>query len=130
MLCLAPADPQPAAGSEGQRRIGLLAIEQAAWAFADLDPRFGVVGTRTELDWAMKSGRLSVWAPAHMASAAVGQPVADASDPVALAAWLAETLGAGMLVVAGAPHAGRLRPRDSPRGATQGFRGPRIGRLP
>jgi hypothetical protein len=50
----------------------------------------------------MKSGRLSVWAPAHMASAAVGQPVADASDPVALAAWLAETLGAGTLDVAGA----------------------------
>ena len=103
VLCLAPAVPQPAAGSEGQRRIGLLAIEQAAWAFADRDPRFGVVATRTELDWAMKSGRLSVWAPAHMASAAVGQPVADASDPVALAAWLAETLGADMLVVAGAP---------------------------
>jgi dihydroneopterin aldolase len=62
-----------------------------------------VVATRTELDWAMKSGRLSVWAPAHMASAAVGEPVPDASDPAALAAWLAETLGAAMLVVAGAP---------------------------
>jgi dihydroneopterin aldolase len=102
VLGLAPAAPQPPAGSEGQRRIGLLAIEQAAWALADLDPRFSVVGTRTELDWAMKSGRLSVWAPAHMASAAVGKPAADASAPVLLAAWLAETLGAATLVVAGA----------------------------
>ena len=102
VLCLAPAEPQPPAGSEARRRIGLLAIEQAAWAFADADPRFSVVGTRTELDWAMKSGRLSVWAPAHMASAAVGHPVADASDPVGLAAWLAGTLGASALLVAGA----------------------------
>jgi dihydroneopterin aldolase len=103
VLCLAPAAPQPAAATEGQRRIGLLAVEQAAWAFADLDPRFQVVATRTELDWAMKSGRLSVWAPAHMASAAVGERVPNASDPAALAAWLAETLGAATLVVAGAP---------------------------
>ena len=95
-----------------------------------LDPRFSVVGTRTELDWAMKSGRLSVWAPAHMASAAVGQPVADASEPVALAAWLAETLGAGLLVVAGAPQPEgsglAIRPVARPRD----LRGPRIGRLP
>ncbi len=103
VLCLAPALPQPPARTEGERRIGLLAIEQAAWALADRDARFSVVATRTELDWAMKAGRLSVWAPAHMTAAAVGEPVGDASDPVALAAWLAGTLGAGMLVVAGAP---------------------------
>ena len=34
------------------------------------DPRFGVAATRTELDWALKSGRLSVWAPSHMVTAA------------------------------------------------------------
>ncbi len=110
VLCLAPAWPQPAAATEGQRRIGLLAVEQAAWAFADADPRFAVVATRTELDWAMKTGRRPVWAPAHMASAAVDR-VVDASDPVALAAWLAESVGACMLVVAGAalPAGGRAR---------------------
>ncbi len=101
VLCLAPAIPQPLARTEGERRIGLLAIEQAAWALSDRDPRFGVAATRTELDWAMKTGRLSVWAPSHMTAAAVGQP-ADASDPPALAAWLADTLDAEMLVVAGA----------------------------
>jgi hypothetical protein len=36
-----------------------------------------------------------------MASAAVGS-MPDASEPIALAAWLAETLGAEILVVAGA----------------------------
>jgi dihydroneopterin aldolase len=107
VLCLAAAARQPAPRTEAQRRIGLLAIEQAAWAFSDGDPRFGVASTRTELDWAMKSRRLSVWAPSHMASAAVGS-MPDASEPIALAAWLAETLAAAMLVVAGAgadaPH--------------------------
>jgi dihydroneopterin aldolase len=101
VLCLAPGVPQAPAQSEGQRRIGLLAIEQAAWGFADGDPRFAVVATRTELDWAMKAGRLSVWAPSHMAAAALDGPAADA--PAGLAAWLADTLGADVLVVAGAP---------------------------
>ena len=66
------AAPQPPAATEAQRRIGLLAIEQAAWAFADADPRFAVAGSRTELDWALKAGRLAVWAPTHMATAALG----------------------------------------------------------
>ena len=103
--------PQAPARSEAERRIGLLAIEQAAWGFADRDPRFTVVATRTELDWAMKSGRLSVWAPSHMAAAALGGPAADASDPAGLAAWLAVTLGADVLVVAGAPPPARRGPR-------------------
>ena len=81
-VCVAPLVPQPAATSEAQRRIGLLAIEQAAWAFCDGDPRFGVAASRTELDWALKTGRLSVWAPAHMAAARRGRPAPDACDPV------------------------------------------------
>ncbi len=36
---------------------GFSPIEQAAWAFADGDPRFDVAATRTELDWALKVGR-------------------------------------------------------------------------
>lgn len=100
VVCLAPPAPMPPARSEAQRRIGLLAIEQAAWALAERDPRFGVSATRTELDWALKSGHLSVWAPSHMVTAAL-HPAPDASDPAALAAWLAEDLGAALLVTAG-----------------------------
>ncbi len=103
VLCPAPAVPVAAARSEAQRRIGLLAVEQAAWALCDRDPRFGVVASRTELDWALKSGRLSAWAPAHMVAAALHRPLPDASDPAGLAAWLAEEIGAEMLVVVGAP---------------------------
>jgi dihydroneopterin aldolase len=102
VLCLAPLTPQLPAATEGQRRIGLLAIEQAAWALADRDPRFAVAATRTEIDWALKAGRRLVWAPSHMLAAALGE-APDASDPPALAAWLAAEIGAGLLVVAGAP---------------------------
>lgn len=106
VLCLAPSVPQPVAASEGARRIGLLSIEQAAWTLADEDSRFIVVGTRTELDWAMKSSLPTIWAPSHMVTAAVPVPPADAGDPVGLAAWLAGSLGASEFVVAGAPVAG------------------------
>jgi dihydroneopterin aldolase len=41
VVCVAPSVPVAAAASEAERRIGLLAIEQAAWAFSDGDPRFG-----------------------------------------------------------------------------------------
>jgi dihydroneopterin aldolase len=99
VLALGPAAPQPA-GSEARRRIGLLGIDQAAWAFCDGDARFDVAATRTELDWALKHGHRTVWAPSHMLAAAL-PPAPDASDPPALAAWLAADLGAGPLVVAG-----------------------------
>ena len=68
VLCLGPAAAAAAARDRGPAphrpprdragRLGLLPTR---------DPRFGVVATRTELDWALKSGQLSVWAPAHMA---------------------------------------------------------------
>ncbi len=100
VLCLDPGVPQAPASSEPRRQIGLLAIEQAAWALADADPRFSVVAARTELDWALRTGRLLVWAPAHMLSAARAATLPDASDPGGLAAWLAGQIG-GMLVTAG-----------------------------
>jgi 7,8-dihydroneopterin aldolase/epimerase/oxygenase len=101
VVCVAPREPQITPASEAQRRIGYLAIEQAAWAFCDRDARFGVAASRAELDWALKTGRLSVWAPTRMAVAAL-HPVPDASDPAALAAWLAREIGAEMLVTTAA----------------------------
>ncbi len=99
VVCLAPAVPLPAPATEAQRRVGLLAIDQAAWALSDRDPRLNVVASRTELDWALKHGRLPVWAPSHMLAAALHPPAAGAADPAALAAWLARDLG-GSLVIA------------------------------
>jgi dihydroneopterin aldolase len=61
-----------------------------------------VVETRTELDWAMKNGQTCVWAPSKIVLDSVDSPSAQASNPVALAAWFASTYGAGELMVIGA----------------------------
>jgi dihydroneopterin aldolase len=82
-----------------QRRVDLLAIEQNAWVLAARDARCVVVATRTEIDWAMRNGRMVVWAPSKLVLDAVDGP--KGSDPVALALWLAETLAAAQLVLHG-----------------------------
>ena len=108
-LDLAERDPRPvivtvdlpdtarpeAATKLAQRRIDLLAIEQEAWRLAGRDPRCVVRASRTELDWAMKEGQLSVWAPSKMVLDAVHGPKGGAQD---LAYWLADTLGAAVFV--------------------------------
>ena len=104
ILCLgAEGLVVPQAGARlAQRRIDLLAIEQAAWQLAARDPRCIVVHSRTELDWAMKNGVLTVWAPSKMVLDAVEAPDLDASDGPALAAWFAGEVEAVELLVLGA----------------------------
>ncbi len=84
-----------------QRRIDLLAIEQNAWVLAGRDKRCVVVGTRTELDWAMKNGQICVWAPSKIVLDAVDGPSAQAADALALVAWFAGQMQALELVVIG-----------------------------
>ncbi|MFD3191330.1 dihydroneopterin aldolase [Sedimentitalea sp. HM32M-2] len=104
VLCVGAHDhPRPVTGHKmTQRRIDLLAIEQNAWVLAARDPRCVVVSTRTELDWAMKNGQISVWAPSKIVLDAVDGPSAAPSDAVALAAWFAATFEAGEMMVIGA----------------------------
>lgn len=85
-----------------QRRIDLLAVEQNAWVLAARDLRCVVVSTRTELDWAMKNGQISVWAPSKIVLDAVDGPSSEPGDAVALAAWFAATFEAGEMMVIGA----------------------------
>ena len=96
--------PEVAAPQTGhpltQRRVDLLAIEQNAWMLAARDRRCSVVGTWTELDWAMKNGQTCVWAPSKMVLDAVDGP--KGSDAMALAQWLAEEMEACELVFIGA----------------------------
>lgn len=95
-----PEGPRPVTGHRPtQRRVDLLAIEQNAWVLAARDPRCVVVAARTEIDWAMKNGRMVVWAPSKLVLDAVDGP--KGSDPVALALWLAESLAAARLVLHG-----------------------------
>jgi dihydroneopterin aldolase len=82
-----------------QRRIDLLAIEQNAWVLAARDARCVVVETRTEIDWAMRQGRLVVWAPSKLVLDSVAGPAAH--DVGTLAVWLSETLMADRMIVHG-----------------------------
>lgn len=104
IFCVGAADA-PAPQSKiamAQRRIDLLAIEQNAWVLAGRDKRCVVVGTRTELDWAMKNGQICVWAPSKIVLDAVDGPSASPRDALALGAWFAEHMQAFELVVIGA----------------------------
>ncbi|MCC7321937.1 MAG: dihydroneopterin aldolase [Rubellimicrobium sp.] len=92
-----PQSPAPLA----QRRIDLLAIEQNAWVLAGRDRRCIVVDSRTELDWAMRHGRISVWAPSRIVLDAVDGPSARPDDALALAVWFAGAMQAAELVVLG-----------------------------
>ncbi|MGO4916463.1 dihydroneopterin aldolase [Pseudogemmobacter sp. W21_MBD1_M6] len=103
IICVGPADtlaPQTAAPAV-QRRIDLLAIEQNAWLLAARDRRCVVVGTRTELDWAMKNGQMCVWAPSKMVLDAVDGPSASPREAKALALWFAKEMEAQRMLVIG-----------------------------
>lgn len=104
ILCVGPADlPVPAADdAEAQRRIDLLAIEQNAWALAARDARLSVVGSRTELDWALRHDQLSVWAPSKLVLDSVDRPPVGPRDGAALATWLASQMNARGILAIGA----------------------------
>ncbi len=104
VICVGASDaPAPQLSHKmAQRRIDLLAIEQNAWVLAARDDRCVVVETRTELDWAMKNGQTSVWAPSKIVLDSVDTPFAQPRDAVALAAWFAATFDAQEMLVIGA----------------------------
>ena len=103
LLCVGPPDlAAPQTGhAMTQRRIDLLAIEQNAWVLAARDPRCVVVETRTELDWAMKHGQISVWAPSKIVLDAVEGPSVKSDDALALAVWFARAMQAGGFLAIG-----------------------------
>ena len=84
-----------------QAHIDLLAIEPNAWRFSSKTTGFSVVSTRTEIDWASKNAQPCVWAPAKFVMDAVASPLDLINDPVALAHWFAQEIGAEELVLLG-----------------------------
>lgn len=98
-----PATPIPATN----RRIDLLAIEQNAWTLASRDKRCVVIDSRTELDWAVHHGQISVWAPSRMILDAVDGAQLEPTDPLGLSDWLARQFGAeNVWVLGGMQQAG------------------------
>lgn len=86
-----------------QRRIDLLAIEQNAWRFAARDTRCAVVGTKTELDWAMRNEQICVWAPSKIVLDSVDGALDTLGGAASLAAWFAKQFAACEIVFVGAP---------------------------
>lgn len=105
VLCVGPPDTtRPETDvAMAQRRIDLLAIEQNAWTLAGRDPRCIVVDSRTELDWAARHGKMSVWAPSRIVLDAVEGTVHDVGEGVQLAGWFADWIKAKQLICVGAP---------------------------
>lgn len=103
VLCVPLGEtPTPQANHPAaQHRVELLALEQNAWVLAARDRRCVVVATRTELDWAMKQGQMSVWAPSKLVLDATHGPEADNFDAAALAGWLAREFDAVRVVSIG-----------------------------
>ncbi|MDB4558743.1 dihydroneopterin aldolase [Amylibacter sp.] len=113
VLCVEAVNTASQTGQgEVDQRLALLAIEQAAWVLAAKDKRCVVVGTRTELDWAMKNGQLSVWAPSRIVMDAVKRPAGD--DPAGLALWFGQEFSAQRVVACGDVDDPRLDVVQSP----------------
>ena len=91
-----------------QRRIDLLAIEQNAWVLASYDDRCVVVGTKTELDWAMRNDQISVWAPSKIVLDAVDGPTSQIADMAGFVEWFAIHMHSVKVVFVGAAPSGAL----------------------
>lgn len=105
VLCLeAPEGGSAVADIRAQLNIDLLQMDQAVWALMARDARLNVANTRTELDWAMKQGHISIWAPAKMVLDATTPP--ETVDGPALTAWFAQEMQAAEVITIGAPLTG------------------------
>ncbi len=108
VICLDvnPVRPSATGADVADRRIGLLSIEQNAWAVAAADTRCTVVDSRTEMDWAIKNGLLAIWAPTKLIMDAVDDGSnLSATGFLGLAQWLAGQLGVQDVLVLGASAA-------------------------
>ncbi|MGB0497303.1 MAG: dihydroneopterin aldolase [Rubricella sp.] len=83
-------DSHPVEAAEHARRIALLRMDEAAWAFAADDPGMIVAATRTEAEHAVLTGKIAVIAPMRLV---LDAPEADPAPETGLAAWIARRLG-------------------------------------
>lgn len=115
VICVPPR-PDFASDLTGEAALRqmLLSVEQTCWQLAARDARIQVADTRTELDWALANGILTVWAPQRLFAAAVGRP--EITDPADLAIWLGEQLQARSVHIVGgdaAPQGAQLHALDT-----------------
>jgi 5-(aminomethyl)-3-furanmethanol phosphate kinase len=92
---------QPAMGFDDRaaHRMALLAMEQYAHALAALDAGLVPAATVAVIRRALRQGRVPIWMPCRMASAAPDIAASWDVTSDSLAAWLARRLGARRLVL-------------------------------
>ncbi|SHH67887.1 dihydroneopterin aldolase [Cognatishimia maritima] len=93
-----PKDRPQAASANSQRQIDLLAVEQAAWQLSAQLEDVSVAATRTEIDWAMKTGQPCICAPAKLVNDATDTPPEGFAE---LALWFAQEWQAKQVIDVG-----------------------------
>lgn len=106
IFCVPPLHSAQAADTREGRQICLLSMEQNAWTLAGLNDRCAVVSSRTELDWAIRQGNVSIWAPSRLVGDATDAP-ADVLDMAALVEWFAARMGTDDIVFVGSYPSGK-----------------------
>jgi 5-(aminomethyl)-3-furanmethanol phosphate kinase len=92
-------------------RMAILAMEQYAWALADMSPTITPCARESEMRDALARGLIPVWLPSEMALADREIPESWEVTSDSLSAWLARKLGAERLVrVKSAPAPRSLDP--------------------
>lgn len=106
IICVpALEDPLKVAMPYAQRHVDALALEVAAWEASARDARCAVVGSRTELDWSMRQGRISIWAPAKILLDSVDAPD-DLHNLAHIVEWFADQVGAKEILFVGTQPTG------------------------
>lgn len=85
--------------ARAELRFALLAIEQNALKISAQSPKLVVVDTWTELDWGVKNGQISVWAPSKIVLDSPDAEISETSNALVLSKWLATELGAKKHIV-------------------------------
>lgn len=98
LICAdAPPLPHSIPAGPARERMALLAIEQTIWHLAALAPHCTVVDSQTELEWAARNHKISLWAPARLVLGTAAS--VDLCDGRALCGWLARRVGASAVEV-------------------------------
>ena len=93
------ATPEILPDARAELRFALLAIEQNALKISAQSPKLVVVDTWTELDWGVKNGQISVWAPSKIVLDSPDAEISETSNALVLSKWLATELGAKKHIV-------------------------------